>query len=215
MLKAVEPLIRADERVVPRGIAGPQDGRAGRSERGEPPIMVPYVLADGTDEQLSELYESSKRILTEAGYYGAGTCEFLVAQDGTISFLEVNTRLQVEHCVSEEVTGIDLVREQFRIADGETLGYDDPEPHAHSIEFRINGEDAGRNFLPQPGAVTSWAPPSGPGVRLDDTFDFLNTLSYDDGSTQERLVTPADAVRFGHAGRHAPDNGEVGWPPGC
>ncbi len=98
---------------------------------------------------------------------GAGTCEFLVGPDGTISFLEVNTRLQVEHCVSEEVSGIDLVREQFRLAVGEPLGYDDPSHHAHSIEFRINGEDAGRNFLPQPGVVTRWRPPSGPGVRLD------------------------------------------------
>ncbi|MGZ4609523.1 MAG: acetyl/propionyl/methylcrotonyl-CoA carboxylase subunit alpha [Actinomycetes bacterium] len=120
-----------------------------------------------TDEQNAELYRASKAILTEAGYVGAGTCEFLVAQDGTISFLEVNTRLQVEHPVTEEVTGIDLVREQLRIADGEKLGYDDPEVRGHSFEFRINGEDAGRNFLPAPGAVTTWQPPSGPGVRLD------------------------------------------------
>ncbi|MER5355999.1 biotin/lipoyl-containing protein, partial [Kitasatospora sp. NPDC002551] len=95
------------------------------------------------------------------------TCEFLVAVDGTISFLEVNTRLQVEHPVTEEVTGIDLVREMFRIADGEELGYDDPEVRGHSFEFRINGEDPGRNFLPAPGTVTLFAPPSGPGVRLD------------------------------------------------
>ena len=120
-----------------------------------------------TDEQHAELLRASKAILTEAGYVGAGTCEFLVGQDGGISFLEVNTRLQVEHPVSEEVTGIDLVREQFRIADGEALGYDDPQPHAHSIEFRINGEDAGRGFLPAPGTVTRFAPPSGPGVRVD------------------------------------------------
>nr|WP_165807079.1 biotin carboxylase N-terminal domain-containing protein [Nocardioides currus] len=123
-----------------------------------------------TDEQLSELYESSKRILKEAGYYGAGTCEFLVAQDGTISFLEVNTRLQVEHCVSEEVTGIDLVREMFRIAAGEELGYDDPEIRGHSIEYRINAEDGGRNFMPAPGTLSAWAPPSGPGVRLDGGY---------------------------------------------
>ena len=103
--------------------------------------------------QLDELYESSKRILKEAGYYGAGTCEFLVAQDGTISFLEVNTRLQVEHCVSEEVTGIDLVREMFRIAAGEELGYGDPEIRGHSIEFRINAEDAAHDFRPQAGTV--------------------------------------------------------------
>jgi acetyl-CoA/propionyl-CoA carboxylase, biotin carboxylase, biotin carboxyl carrier protein len=120
-----------------------------------------------TDEQNAELYRSSKAILREAGYVGAGTCEFLVAVDGTVSFLEVNTRLQVEHPVTEEVTGIDLVREQLRIADGEALGYDDPPVRGHSIEFRINGEDAGRGFLPAPGRVTTWQPPSGPGVRLD------------------------------------------------
>ena len=120
-----------------------------------------------TDEQNAELHRASKAILREAGYVGAGTCEFLVSTDGTISFLEVNTRLQVEHPVTEEVTGIDLVREQLRIANGEELGYDDPPVRGHSIEFRINGEDAGRNFLPAPGTVATWAPPSGPGVRLD------------------------------------------------
>ncbi|GAB3433996.1 biotin carboxylase N-terminal domain-containing protein [Phycicoccus ginsengisoli] len=120
-----------------------------------------------SDEQNAELRRASKAILSEAGYVGAGTCEFLVAQDGRISFLEVNTRLQVEHPVTEEVTGIDLVREQFRIANGEQLGYDDPEPVRHSIEFRINGEDAGRGFLPAPGTVSVFDPPSGPGVRLD------------------------------------------------
>jgi acetyl-CoA/propionyl-CoA carboxylase biotin carboxyl carrier protein len=120
-----------------------------------------------TGAQVAELYRASKAILAEAGYVGAGTCEFLVGPDGTISFLEVNTRLQVEHCVSEEVSGIDLVREQFRIAAGEPLGYDDPPLRGHSIEFRINGEDAGRSFLPQPGSVSVWRPPSGPGVRLD------------------------------------------------
>ncbi|WP_103528418.1 biotin carboxylase N-terminal domain-containing protein [Streptomyces sp. SM12] len=120
-----------------------------------------------TDEQNAELYRASKAILKEAGYVGAGTCEFLVGQDGTISFLEVNTRLQVEHPVTEEVTGIDLVVEQFRIADGEALGYDDPPLRGHSIEFRINGEDPGRNFLPAPGTVTEFVPPAGPGVRLD------------------------------------------------
>ncbi len=124
---------------------------------------APFLSA----EQTQELYSSSKAILRRAGYVGAGTCEFLVGQDGTISFLEVNTRLQVEHPVSEEVTGIDLVREMFRIADGEPLGYDDPPTRGHSIEFRINAEDPGRNFLPAPGTITAWAPPSGPGVRLD------------------------------------------------
>ncbi|MEU9700866.1 biotin carboxylase N-terminal domain-containing protein [Streptomyces sp. NPDC047981] len=120
-----------------------------------------------SDAQNEELYAASKAILKEAGYVGAGTVEFLVGVDGTISFLEVNTRLQVEHPVTEEVTGIDLVREMFRIADGEELGYDDPAMRGHSFEFRINGEDPGRNFLPAPGTVTTFAPPSGPGVRLD------------------------------------------------
>ncbi|WP_437104867.1 acetyl/propionyl/methylcrotonyl-CoA carboxylase subunit alpha [Streptomyces sp. enrichment culture] len=120
-----------------------------------------------SDTQMAELYRASKAILKEAGYEGAGTCEFLVGQDGTISFLEVNTRLQVEHPVTEEVAGIDLVREMFRIADGEELGYDDPVLRGHSFEFRINGEDPGRNFLPAPGTVTTFEAPSGPGVRLD------------------------------------------------
>ncbi|MFE0625500.1 acetyl/propionyl/methylcrotonyl-CoA carboxylase subunit alpha [Streptomyces sp. NPDC058864] len=120
-----------------------------------------------TPEQNAQLYAASKAILKEAGYVGAGTCEFLVGTDGTISFLEVNTRLQVEHPVTEEVTGIDLVREMFRIADGEELGYDDPPLRGHSFEFRINGEDPGRNFLPAPGTVTRFEPPTGPGVRLD------------------------------------------------
>ncbi|MFF4221975.1 acetyl/propionyl/methylcrotonyl-CoA carboxylase subunit alpha [Streptomyces abikoensis] len=120
-----------------------------------------------SDEQNAQLYAASKAILKEAGYVGAGTVEFLVGADGTISFLEVNTRLQVEHPVTEEVTGIDLVREMFRIADGEELGYDDPAVRGHSFEFRINGEDPGRNFLPAPGTVTTFTPPTGPGVRLD------------------------------------------------
>jgi acetyl-CoA/propionyl-CoA carboxylase biotin carboxyl carrier protein len=120
-----------------------------------------------TDEQQSRLYDASKAIAKEAGYVGAGTCEFLVGADGTISFLEVNTRLQVEHPVTEETSGIDLVREQFRIADGQALSYDDPAPRGHAIEFRINGEDAGRNFLPAPGTVTEWIEPAGPGVRVD------------------------------------------------
>ncbi|MFI7104650.1 acetyl/propionyl/methylcrotonyl-CoA carboxylase subunit alpha [Streptomyces sp. NPDC050161] len=120
-----------------------------------------------SDAQNAELYRASKAILKEAGYEGAGTCEFLVGQDGTISFLEVNTRLQVEHPVTEEVSGIDLVREMFRIADGEELGYDDPAGRGHSFEFRINGEDPGRGFLPAPGTVTRFDGPAGPGVRLD------------------------------------------------
>ncbi|WP_367319605.1 biotin carboxylase N-terminal domain-containing protein [Streptomyces sp. HUAS ZL42] len=120
-----------------------------------------------SEAQVAELYSASKAILKEAGYVGAGTVEFLVGADGTISFLEVNTRLQVEHPVTEEVAGIDLVREMFRIADGEELGYGDPRLRGHSIEFRINGEDPGRAFLPAPGTVTAFTAPTGPGVRLD------------------------------------------------
>lgn len=123
-----------------------------------------------TPEQLELLYSSSKAILREAGYVGAGTCEFLVGQDGTISFLEVNTRLQVEHPVSEEVTGLDLVREMFRIASGEALGYEDPIVTGHSIEFRINAEDAGRGFMPAPGTLVKWHAPTGPGVRVDEGY---------------------------------------------
>ncbi|WP_084101065.1 biotin carboxylase N-terminal domain-containing protein [Demequina sp. NBRC 110051] len=120
-----------------------------------------------TDEQNQRLVESSKAILTEAGYVGAGTCEFLVGADGTISFLEVNTRLQVEHPVTEEVTGVDLVREQFRIAAGEPISVLEPVTRGHSIEFRINGEDPGRNFMPAPGTLSTLVFPSGPGVRVD------------------------------------------------
>jgi acetyl-CoA/propionyl-CoA carboxylase biotin carboxyl carrier protein len=121
-----------------------------------------------SDDQRKKIHESAKAICREAGYHGAGTVEYLVGQDGTISFLEVNTRLQVEHPVSEETTGIDLVREQFRIAAGERLRFsEDPEPRGHAIEFRINGEDAGRGFLPAPGTVSRLQWPSGPGVRVD------------------------------------------------
>ena len=126
--------------------------------------------------QMQTLYDSSKAILSEASYVGAGTCEFLVGQDGTISFLEVNTRLQVEHPVTEQVTGIDLVREMFRIAAGEVIGYEDPEITGHSIEFRINAEDAGRNFLPAPGTLARWHAPSGPGIRLDGGYDQGETV---------------------------------------
>ena len=141
-----------------------------------------------TPEQLRRLYESSKAILREAGYVGAGTCEFLVAKDGTISFLEVNTRLQVEHCVSEEVTGIDLVREMFRIAAGEELGYGDPEIRGHSIEFRINAEDGGRNFMPAPGTLTEWTPPQGPGVRVDGGYEKGETVPGSFDSLIAKLV---------------------------
>jgi acetyl-CoA/propionyl-CoA carboxylase, biotin carboxylase, biotin carboxyl carrier protein len=129
-----------------------------------------------SDQQVGTLYQASKAILAAAGYVGAGTCEFLVAQDGTISFLEVNTRLQVEHPVTEEVTGIDLVREQFRIAAGEPLGFTDPPLRGHSIEFRINAEDPGRGFLPAPGTLTRWHVPSGPGIRLDGGYDQGETV---------------------------------------
>jgi acetyl-CoA/propionyl-CoA carboxylase biotin carboxyl carrier protein len=141
-----------------------------------------------TEEQNRRLYESSKAILKEAGYLGAGTCEFLVGQDGTISFLEVNTRLQVEHCVSEEVTGIDLVREQFRLARGEELGYGDPEVRGHSIEFRITGEDPGRNFMPAPGTITSLKNPTGPGVRIDSGVEQGDIISGNFDSMLSKLI---------------------------
>ncbi|MFI9842989.1 acetyl/propionyl/methylcrotonyl-CoA carboxylase subunit alpha [Nonomuraea sp. NPDC051941] len=139
-------------------------------------------------EQLEILYSGSKAILKEAGYVGAGTCEFLVGQDGTISFLEVNTRLQVEHPVTEEVSGIDLVREMFRIADGEALEYGDPELRGHSIEFRINAEDAGRNFLPAPGTLTVMRPPAGPGVRLDAGYEAGMTVPQTFDSLVAKLI---------------------------
>ena len=141
-----------------------------------------------TDAQNEELYRSSKAILKEAGYVGAGTCEFLIGLDGTISFLEVNTRLQVEHPVSEEVTGIDLVREQFRIAMGESLGFDDPEIRGHSLEFRINGEDPGRSFLPAPGRITQWNLPTGPGVRIDAGFKNGDTIGGNFDSLLAKLI---------------------------
>jgi acetyl-CoA/propionyl-CoA carboxylase biotin carboxyl carrier protein len=121
-----------------------------------------------TAAQREAIHSSARAICREAGYHGAGTVEYLVGADGTVSFLEVNTRLQVEHPVTEETAGIDLVREQFRIADGEKLRFaEDPRPRGHSIEFRINGEDPGRGFLPAPGAVTRLRLPDGPGVRVD------------------------------------------------
>ncbi|MBD3945707.1 ATP-grasp domain-containing protein [Nocardioides ganghwensis] len=167
-----------------------------------------------TDEQLTELYESSKRILKEAGYHGAGTCEFLVAQDGTISFLEVNTRLQVEHCVSEEVTGIDLVREMFRIAAGEELGYGDPEIRGHSIEYRINAEDGGRNFMPAPGTLTRWHPPAGPGVRLDGGYDQGETIPGSfDSLIAKLIVTGRDRTQALERSRRALDEFVVDGMP--
>jgi acetyl-CoA/propionyl-CoA carboxylase biotin carboxyl carrier protein len=141
-----------------------------------------------TEEQNRRLYESSKAILKEAGYVGAGTCEFLVGQDGTISFLEVNTRLQVEHCVSEEVTGIDLVREQFRLARGEELGYGDPEVRGHSFEFRITGEDPGRNFMPAPGTISTLKNPTGPGIRIDSGVEQGDVISGNFDSMLSKLI---------------------------
>jgi acetyl-CoA/propionyl-CoA carboxylase biotin carboxyl carrier protein len=141
-----------------------------------------------TDDQVKRLYESSKAILKEVGYIGAGTCEFLVAQDGTISFLEVNTRLQVEHPVSEEVTGLDLVREQFRIAEGGKLDYSDPEVRGHSFEFRINGEDAGKNFMPAPGPVHVFKVPGGPGVRVDTGVESGDVISGSFDSMIAKLI---------------------------
>ena len=138
--------------------------------------------------QIDELYRSSKAIMKEAGYIGAGTCEFLIGLDGTISFLEVNTRLQVEHPVSEEITGIDLVREQFRIAMGEALGFNDPVIRGHSIEFRINGEDPGRSFLPAPGRITEWIIPTGPGVRVDAGFKNGDTIGGNFDSLLAKLI---------------------------
>ncbi|KAB1659450.1 ATP-grasp domain-containing protein [Pseudoclavibacter chungangensis] len=158
---------------------------------------APYL----TPEQNAELYRASKAILREVGYVGAGTCEFLLASDGTVAFLEVNTRLQVEHPVSEEVTGLDLVREQFRIAEGEVLGYDDPEPRGHSFEFRINGEDPGRGFVPSPGTITLFKPCGGPGVRIDSgvrtgdvvsgAFDSLLAKVIVTGTTREEALERA------------------------
>ena len=139
-------------------------------------------------EQVTRLYEASKAIMIEAGYVGAGTCEFLVGQDGVISFLEVNTRLQVEHTISEEVTGIDLVREQFRLARGEELGYTDPEVRGHSFEFRINGEDAGRGFMPAPGTITVMDLPTGPGVRIDSGVVSGETVSGNFDSMIAKLI---------------------------
>ena len=167
-----------------------------------------------TDDQITALYESSKAILREAGYVGAGTCEFLVAKDGTISFLEVNTRLQVEHCVSEEVTGIDLVREMFRIAAGEELGYDDPEIRGHSIEFRINAEDGGRNFMPAPGTLTRWHPPAGPGVRVDGGYDEGETVPGSfDSLIAKLIVTGRDRTQALERSRRALDEFVVDGMP--
>jgi acetyl-CoA/propionyl-CoA carboxylase, biotin carboxylase, biotin carboxyl carrier protein len=165
-------------------------------------------------EQVEALYSASKAILRLAGYVGAGTCEFLVGQDGTISFLEVNTRLQVEHPVSEEVTGIDLVREMFRIAEGEPLGYDDPPARGHSIEFRINAEDPGRGFLPAPGTITEFRPPSGPGVRLDSGYTAGMTVpQVFDSLIAKLIVTGASRAEALQRAARALGEFEVGGMP--
>jgi acetyl-CoA/propionyl-CoA carboxylase biotin carboxyl carrier protein len=167
-----------------------------------------------SDAQLKQLYDASKSILREAGYVGAGTCEFLVATDGSISFLEVNTRLQVEHPVSEEVSGLDLVREMFRVAAGEPLGYDDPELRGHSIEFRVNAEDPARNFLPAPGTITVWNPPSGPGVRLDAGYGAGQTVPQEfDSLIGKLIVTGASRTQALERARRALAEFTIGGMP--
>ncbi|GAA3760538.1 acetyl-CoA/propionyl-CoA carboxylase biotin carboxyl carrier protein [Spinactinospora alkalitolerans] len=167
-----------------------------------------------TAEQEELLRASSKAILREAGYVGAGTCEFLVGVDGTVSFLEVNTRLQVEHPVTEEVTGIDLVREMFRVAEGEKLGYDDPEVRGHSFEFRINAEDAGRTFMPAPGTITSFNLPGGPGVRVDTGCETGFTVPQAfDSMVAKLIVTGADRTQALQRSRRALAEFEVGGMP--
>ena len=164
-----------------------------------------------TESQRSEIHESAKRICKEAGYHGAGTVEYLVGQDGLISFLEVNTRLQVEHPVTEETSGIDLVREQFRIANGEKLDItEDPAPRGHSIEFRINGEDAGRGFLPAPGPVTRFHPPTGPGVRLDSGVESGSVIGGQfDSMLAKLIVTGASRTEALQRARRALDEFDV------
>ncbi len=165
-------------------------------------------------EQNERLYAASKAILREAKYQGAGTCEFLVGQDGTISFLEVNTRLQVEHPVSEEVTGIDLVREQFRLARGEELGYADPEVRGHSFEFRINGEDAGRNFMPAPGVVETLRLPTGPGVRVDSGIEAGEVIGGNfDSMLAKLIITGSTRSQALERARRALDEMEIGGMP--
>ncbi|GAE76541.1 biotin carboxylase of acetyl-CoA carboxylase [Cutibacterium acnes JCM 18918] len=146
-----------------------------------------------SDEQRTRLYESSRAILMEAGYVGAATCEFLVGRDGTISFLEVNTRLQVEHPVSEEVAGVDLVQMMFHVAQGGHLKPEDPQLHGHSFEFRINAEDPGMGFMPAPGTLTSWQPPYGPGVRMDEGYHSGMTVPGAFDSLIGKLIITGDS----------------------
>jgi acetyl-CoA/propionyl-CoA carboxylase biotin carboxyl carrier protein len=167
-----------------------------------------------SEAQLTSMYESSKAILREVGYVGAGTCEFLIGRDGTVSFLEVNTRLQVEHPVSEEITGIDLVREQFRIAEGGVLDYDDPVAQGHSIEFRINGEDPGLNFMPMPGPVHVFRVPGGPGVRVDSGVTTGDVISGAfDSLLAKVIVTGATRVDALERSRRALDEFEIAGLP--
>ncbi|POH69748.1 acetyl-/propionyl-CoA carboxylase subunit alpha [Cryobacterium zongtaii] len=167
-----------------------------------------------TEAQTTEMYRASKAILREVGYVGAGTCEFLIGQDGTVSFLEVNTRLQVEHPVSEEVTGIDLVREQFRLAEGGTLDYDDPIAVGHSFEFRINGEDAGRGFMPAPGPVHVFKAAGGPGVRVDSGVQSGDEISGSfDSLLAKLIVTGATREQALERARRALDEFEVAGLP--
>jgi len=154
-----------------------------------------------TEEQERQVREASVAIMREAGYVGAGTCEFLVGSNGTVSFLEVNTRLQVEHPVTEEISGIDLVREQLRIAAGEPLGYTEVPTRGHSIEFRLNGEDPAANFLPTPGTLSQLTWPSGPGVRVDSgvvngdalsgAFDSMLAKIIVTGATRQQAIERA------------------------
>lgn len=167
-----------------------------------------------TPEQNERIYEASRAIIKGAGYESAGTCEFLVGQDGTISFLEVNTRLQVEHPASEEVTGLDLVREQLRIAEGEALEESDPASRGHSFEFRINAEDPGRNFFPAPGTITRWHPPTGPGVRIDEGYrKNMNVPGAFDSLLCKLIVTGATREQALQRARRALDEFEIEGMP--
>jgi acetyl-CoA/propionyl-CoA carboxylase, biotin carboxylase, biotin carboxyl carrier protein len=167
-----------------------------------------------TAEQETVLRGSSKAILSEAGYVGAGTCEFLIGQDGTVSFLEVNTRLQVEHPVTEEVSGTDLVLAMFAIADGKALDPADPPLRGHSIEFRINAEDPGRGFLPAPGRLSTWDPPAGPGVRVDSGYATGMTVpQMYDSLIAKLIVTGADRRQALARARRALGEFEVGGMP--
>jgi acetyl-CoA/propionyl-CoA carboxylase biotin carboxyl carrier protein len=171
---------------------------------------APFLSAS----QIEQMYTASKAILREAGYVGAGTCEFLVGQDGIVSFLEVNTRLQVEHPVSEEVTAIDLVREMFRIADGQRLDYADPAPRGHSIEFRVNAEDPGRGFLPAPGTITELTWPGGPGVRVDAGYAAGMTVPQDyDSLLAKIIVTGSSREQALQRSRRVLDECVVGGMP--